>query len=91
MQMRMSEPRLTLSFADLYVSHNYRPSNYTEQDYLAEYRTILDAVTADSLIQVKNNFGGPGVCCIWQLGDLIDNQNYLGLCASHSLMPLARV
>ncbi|KZV91537.1 hypothetical protein EXIGLDRAFT_769782 [Exidia glandulosa HHB12029] len=63
---------------DLYVSHNYRPANYTEEDYMAEYRTILDAVTADPLIQTKNNYGGPGVCCIWQLGDLINNQNYLG-------------
>ncbi|EJD36488.1 hypothetical protein AURDEDRAFT_140062 [Auricularia subglabra TFB-10046 SS5] len=63
---------------DLYALHNYRSSNYTELDYMDEYQSILADVTADPNIQVKNNFGGPGVCCLWDLGDLINNQNYLG-------------
>ncbi|KZW02482.1 glycoside hydrolase family 79 protein [Exidia glandulosa HHB12029] len=61
---------------DLYVSHNYRTEDYTIESYLDEFEKVVNAITANSKIKVSNNIGGPGVCCVWRLDDLIFQHNY---------------
>ncbi|EJD52125.1 hypothetical protein AURDEDRAFT_111590 [Auricularia subglabra TFB-10046 SS5] len=62
---------------DLYFNHNYRPEGYTVDNYMEEFQTITDAIVSNPNIRVKNNIGGPGVCCLWHLPDLIFNMNYI--------------
>ncbi|EJD47719.1 glycoside hydrolase family 79 protein [Auricularia subglabra TFB-10046 SS5] len=61
---------------DLYVSHNYRTADYTVEDYMNEFEVVINAINANPKIKVKNNIGGPGVCCVWRLDDLIFQLNY---------------
>ncbi|EJD54199.1 glycoside hydrolase family 79 protein [Auricularia subglabra TFB-10046 SS5] len=66
---------------DLYVSHFYRQANLEEPygipDYMNEFEKVLRAIDASPNIKVKNNIGGPGVCCIWRLSDVLFQHNYL--------------
>ncbi|KZV93376.1 hypothetical protein EXIGLDRAFT_768147 [Exidia glandulosa HHB12029] len=67
---------------DLYQSHGYRPT-YSVQQYFNEFQTMLGAIDADPLITMKNNIGGPGVCCVWNLQEDILNAGYLGRFNDH--------
>ncbi|KZV95698.1 hypothetical protein EXIGLDRAFT_834178 [Exidia glandulosa HHB12029] len=62
---------------DLYFNHNYRPDGYTVENYMDEFETIVNAIAANPNIKQKSNIGGPGVCCLWHLPDLIFNLNYI--------------
>ncbi|KZV91536.1 hypothetical protein EXIGLDRAFT_719226 [Exidia glandulosa HHB12029] len=62
---------------DLYAQHNYRTADYSQQNYIDEFQSILDDINAHPTIQVKNNLGGPGVCCLWNLNGILDQFNYL--------------
>ncbi|EJD36492.1 glycoside hydrolase family 79 protein [Auricularia subglabra TFB-10046 SS5] len=62
---------------DLYELHNYRTAGYSQQNYIDEFQSILDDLAAHPTIQTKNKIGGPGVCCLWKLDDILTNFNYL--------------
>ena len=45
-----------------------------------EFEKVIRAIEANPKIKVKNNIGGPGVCCLWRLSDVLQNYNYLQRC-----------
>ncbi|KAG6821564.1 hypothetical protein H0H93_000073 [Arthromyces matolae] len=60
---------------DLYTTHGQRPNikNYTTDIYISEYQTVTNRMTntsAGDLLDLKN-FGGPTICCFWNLDALL--------------------
>ncbi|KAH7931207.1 hypothetical protein BV22DRAFT_1101178 [Leucogyrophana mollusca] len=65
---------------DLYTSHGQRPNlaNYTVQDYIADYSEASNLLknTSGGDIVSLSEFGGPSICCQWDLATLLQ-QGYL--------------
>ena len=56
---------------DLYARHNHRPSNYTPQDYINEFQTVINALSAIDGITDRNNLIGPSIASAdWQPSDV---------------------
>ncbi|EJD47766.1 hypothetical protein AURDEDRAFT_163225 [Auricularia subglabra TFB-10046 SS5] len=64
---------------DLYKDHKYRSPEYSPEDYILEYESVITALRNNPKIKNPNKLGGPGVCCDanWSTQRLIDEFKYL--------------
>ncbi|KAI0937998.1 hypothetical protein AcV7_003315 [Taiwanofungus camphoratus] len=55
---------------DLYAAHGHRPSTYSPWDYFDEFSVVVDAISNDSQIPVRNNLIAPSVSGTWTPEDI---------------------
>ncbi|KAJ6626943.1 hypothetical protein B0H10DRAFT_2185570 [Mycena sp. CBHHK59/15] len=63
---------------DLYTGHGKRPNlkNYTVDDYFGDYHSAINMFEAADNNGLKNDIGGPSICCQWDLRTLLQ-QGYI--------------
>ncbi|KAL0950600.1 hypothetical protein HGRIS_007392 [Hohenbuehelia grisea] len=61
---------------DMYFPHKLRPNlkNYTERDYISEYRLVADSLITTSAGDIRSLklLAGPSSCCTWDLATLME-------------------
>ncbi|KIJ62902.1 glycoside hydrolase family 79 protein [Hydnomerulius pinastri MD-312] len=57
---------------DLYAAHGHRPATYSPYDYFGEFGVLVNAISADTSIPVKNNLVAPSVSGTWSPEDVFN-------------------
>ena len=82
----MTPPRTSREFTVVYdyisaETHTHvRREVYNPQMYFAEFQSIVNQYNRDPLITKHNNLGGPSVCCLWNVSEIID-LGYINMCS----------